>query len=101
MPENPGYRYKYAEASSDLNYNPQYHWELLDWEECTAKCGGGIQTAKYECVEDKAGKVSSTFCTGEEKPQASIKKCNEQPCKTKLSVPKDQKIYPYGTTCVF
>lgn len=48
------------------------------------KCGGGIQNAKFECVEDKAGKVSSTFCAGEDKPQAATKKCNEQPCLTKL-----------------
>lgn len=81
--ENTGYRYKYAEASSDLNYNPQYHWELLDWEDCSAKCGGGVQVAHYECVEDKAGKVSSTFCAAEEKPQITTKECNQQPCKTK------------------
>lgn len=66
-----------------MNYNPQYHWELLDWEDCSAKCGGGVQTAKYDCVEDKAGKVSATFCAGEEKPQTLTKKCSEQPCQTK------------------
>lgn len=81
--ENVGYRYKYAETNADLNYNPQYHWELLDWDECTAKCDGGTQSALYECVEDKAGKVSASFCAGDEKPQISTKKCNEQPCQTK------------------
>ncbi|CAG9838538.1 unnamed protein product [Diabrotica balteata] len=87
-PENVGYRYKYAEPSSDLNYSPHYHWELLEWTECDAKCGGGIQLSKFDCIEEKAGKVSTNFCAGEQKPEAMTKKCNEQPCKTKWKVGK-------------
>lgn len=82
-PENVGYRYKYAEATADLTYSPQYHWELLEWSDCTVKCGGGTQSAKYECVEEKAGRVSSSFCVGEDKPESDTKKCNERPCKRK------------------
>ncbi|XP_072392013.1 A disintegrin and metalloproteinase with thrombospondin motifs 12-like [Diabrotica undecimpunctata] len=87
-PENVGYRYKYAEPASDLNYSPHYHWELLEWTECDAKCGGGIQLSKFDCIEEKAGKVSTNFCAGEQKPEALTKKCNEQPCKTKWKVGK-------------
>ncbi|XP_074033446.1 A disintegrin and metalloproteinase with thrombospondin motifs 12 [Leptinotarsa decemlineata] len=87
-PENVGYRYRYAEPSQDLSYAPHYHWELLDWTDCSAKCGGGTQTSKYECVEDKAGKVSSTFCVGEDKPEPISKQCNENPCRTKWKVGK-------------
>ncbi|KAG5879484.1 hypothetical protein JTB14_013989 [Gonioctena quinquepunctata] len=71
--ENVGYRYTYAEPSTDLTYTPHYHWELLDWTDCTAKCGGGSQEGKYECVENKAGKVSSTFCVGDDKPELITK----------------------------
>ncbi|CAH1118875.1 unnamed protein product [Phaedon cochleariae] len=84
--ENVGYVYKYAEPTSDLNYAPHYHWELLDWTECSAKCGGGVQTSKFDCVEQKSGRVSATFCVGEDKPELSTKKCNEKPCKTKWKV---------------
>lgn len=81
--ENVGYDYKYAEPSTDTSYTPHYQWELLEWSDCTVRCGGGEQTAKYDCVEDKAGKVSSNFCMALEKPESSTKKCNEDPCKTK------------------
>nr|CAH7718635.1 unnamed protein product [Callosobruchus chinensis] len=86
--ENVGYRYKYAEATTELSYTPHYHWELLEWTDCSAKCGGGEQTSKYDCVEDKAGKVSDSYCTGEEKPEATTKRCNEQPCAIKWKVGK-------------
>ncbi|CAH1113494.1 unnamed protein product [Psylliodes chrysocephalus] len=86
--ENVGYRYRYSEPTADLNYAPQYHWELLDWSDCSLKCGGGIETSKYDCVEEKAGKVSSTFCAGEPKPPVQTKPCNENPCMTKWKVGK-------------
>ncbi|CAH1985625.1 unnamed protein product [Acanthoscelides obtectus] len=86
--ENVGYRYKYAEATTELNYTPHYHWELLEFTDCSAKCGGGQQTSKYDCVEDKAGKVSDSYCTGEEKPEPTTKRCNEQACEIKWKVGK-------------
>lgn len=67
----------------DVSYTPKYHWEQIDWDDCSAKCGGGFQTAKVTCVEEKAGKVSSSFCENAEKPEALTKKCNENACKTK------------------
>ncbi|XP_056633400.1 A disintegrin and metalloproteinase with thrombospondin motifs 12-like [Diorhabda sublineata] len=86
--KNVGYQYTYAEPASDLGYSPHYHWELLEWSDCDVKCGGGTQVSKYDCVEERAGKVSSNFCAGDEKPEISIQKCNEQPCKTKWKVGK-------------
>jgi hypothetical protein len=82
-PENVGYHYKYAEPSLDTSYVPKYHWEQLDWEECTARCGGGVTTAKWDCIEEKAGKVSDSLCSSLGKPEVASKSCNSQPCKTK------------------
>ncbi|CAH0553697.1 unnamed protein product [Brassicogethes aeneus] len=81
-PENVGYYYKYAELSKETIYKPKYHWELLEWSDCSQKCGSGIQTAKYDCVEEKSGKVSPSFCKDTPTPQAEPKKCNERPCAT-------------------
>ncbi|XP_063908814.1 A disintegrin and metalloproteinase with thrombospondin motifs 12-like isoform X3 [Zophobas morio] len=61
-PDNPGYRYKYAEPSLDTSYTPSYHWEQNDWETCTVNCGGGNRIAKWNCVEKKTGIVSDSFC---------------------------------------
>ncbi|KAJ8921346.1 hypothetical protein NQ315_002961 [Exocentrus adspersus] len=91
--ENVGYSYSYAEPSSELGYTPHYQWELLEWSDCSMKCGGGVQTAKFDCVEDKAGKVSNNFCMGVDKPDASTKPCNEDPCKTKWKVGKWSKCH--------
>lgn len=87
-PQNVGYRYTYAEANIDFNYTPRYHWELLEWSQCSVNCGGGIQTSNYQCVEDRVGKVSNNFCNVEEKPEAKTKKCNEKPCKIEWKVGK-------------
>lgn len=83
-PENVGYHYRYSEPSAQSNYQPQYHWEFLEWSDCSVRCGGGVEVAEPECVEEKAGKVTATFCEKIEKPQLEKRKCNEQPCKTKL-----------------
>ncbi|XP_044750443.1 A disintegrin and metalloproteinase with thrombospondin motifs 12-like [Coccinella septempunctata] len=85
---NVGYKFRYTEPASESEYLPKYHWEILSFGDCSAKCGGGIQQAEMSCSEEKAGKVSPTFCQDLEKPEASTKKCNEQPCKTKWRVGK-------------
>lgn len=80
--ENVGYHYKYAEPIAQ-NYQPVYHWEFVEWEDCSVRCGGGIETSEPSCLEAKAGKVGPSFCQGLEKPHPLTEKCNEQPCKTK------------------
>lgn len=81
--ENVGYHYTYAEMSKDNIYKPKYHWELLEWSDCSVKCGGGFQTPSFDCIEEKSGKVSASFCTSQTKPITEPKKCNEMPCSTK------------------
>ncbi|XP_048524385.1 A disintegrin and metalloproteinase with thrombospondin motifs 12 isoform X1 [Dendroctonus ponderosae] len=78
---NPGYVYKWAEQSVDSTYEPRYHWEIGEFEECSVACGGGSQSAKIDCIEEKAGKVSMNFCAGLDRPKEQAKNCNEQPCK--------------------
>ncbi|KAK9869843.1 hypothetical protein WA026_003569 [Henosepilachna vigintioctopunctata] len=87
-PTNVGYKYRYAEGVPESEYLPKYHWEILSYGDCTAKCGGGVKQAELSCSEEKAGKVSSSFCQDLEKPESGTKKCNEEPCKTKWRVGK-------------
>ncbi|XP_065156708.1 A disintegrin and metalloproteinase with thrombospondin motifs 12-like isoform X2 [Atheta coriaria] len=86
--ENVGYRYKYAEPSAKSNYQPSYHWEFVDWGECSARCAGGVETSEAKCIEEKSGLVASSFCQATDKPPAKTRKCNEQPCRTKWRVGK-------------
>lgn len=81
--DNVGYHYKYAEPSVQASYQPRYHWEFVEWNECSVRCGGGTETSDPECMEEKAGKVSPSFCQASEKPAEKVRTCNEQPCKTK------------------
>lgn len=81
--ENVGYHYKYSEPSTGSTYQPQYHWEFVEWGDCSTRCGGGVQTADPDCLEEKAGKVTPSFCDAKAKPESMKRKCNEQPCKTK------------------
>lgn len=37
-------------------------------------------------MEEKAGKVSSNFCAGIDKPTDMVKNCNEEPCKKKYLI---------------
>ncbi|XP_050293603.1 A disintegrin and metalloproteinase with thrombospondin motifs 7-like isoform X2 [Anthonomus grandis grandis] len=78
---NPGYLYHWAEPAIDSNYEPHYHWEAGEFEECSDACDGGTQKAVLSCMEDTAGKVSANFCAGIDKPKDIIKNCNEEPCK--------------------
>jgi hypothetical protein len=51
---NPGTRYSYAVniSSQTSGYVPKYHWEFMDWEECSSRCGGGTQESQPKCVEE-------------------------------------------------
>ncbi|XP_060526930.1 A disintegrin and metalloproteinase with thrombospondin motifs 12-like [Cylas formicarius] len=84
--QNVGYSYKYAEPTVDSSYEPHYHWEVAEFSDCSALCGGGTKRAAYNCVEDKAGKVSGNFCVGVDKPPETVMNCNEEPCKKRWKV---------------
>lgn len=82
--ENVGYHYKYCEATSNSKYQPKYHWEHLDWGECSARCGGGgTQISLGSCVEERVGKLSASFCHGIDRRPPKTRICNEFPCPVK------------------
>lgn len=60
-----------------------FHWEVLEYEKCSANCEGGIQEAIIGCVEEKQGKVSPRYCKHVKKITAEARKCNEHPCRTR------------------
>lgn len=86
--ENVGYHYKYWEPVAQSTYQPRYHWEFVEWEDCSVRCGGGTQIAQPVCLEEKAGKVTPTYCDQAEKPEPKTRKCHEEPCKTKWRIGK-------------
>lgn len=81
--ENVGYKYKYSVSTPGSVRIPKYHWEQVNWEECSVRCGGGEQAAKFSCVEEKAGKVSDSFCESLPSPEKKSRVCNQQKCRTK------------------
>ncbi|KAL1516603.1 hypothetical protein ABEB36_000497 [Hypothenemus hampei] len=86
--ENVGYQYQYANMLADGIEEPKFHWEIGDMGDCSARCSGGIQIARLDCVEEKAGKVSDTFCSLMKSPDLPTQHCNTQPCTIKWKTGK-------------
>lgn len=58
-------------------------WELSEWGECSASCGGGRQMRNVSCVRPSvtiaaAVAVADHFCPGQRPPSA--RPCNAHPC---------------------
>ncbi|KAL3278413.1 hypothetical protein HHI36_013735 [Cryptolaemus montrouzieri] len=87
-PANIGYKYRYAKMITDGSKIGMYHWEVLEFEKCSANCEGGIQEAIIGCVEEKGGKVSPKFCKHVKRITATAKKCNEHACPRRWRVGK-------------
>ncbi|XP_030753637.1 A disintegrin and metalloproteinase with thrombospondin motifs 7-like isoform X2 [Sitophilus oryzae] len=83
---NPGYHYQWAEPEERNKYDPVYSWEIGEYGDCSARCGGGVQEPIWSCMEEKGGMVSPTYCIGINKPTQHSKKCNEQSCHTRWNV---------------
>jgi hypothetical protein len=79
---NPGITYKYAVGDSRRSsaYEPKYHWEFVDWDDCSRRCGGGTQESQPKCVEERDGAVSNSFCPLDDRPKAMSRPCNQRPC---------------------
>lgn len=80
---NPGYQYQYAVIEDDNTEEAKFKWEVGDMGGCSARCGGGIQTALLHCFEARAGKVSDGFCSELPTPETPSQHCNTHPCPTK------------------
>lgn len=87
-PFTVGYKYRYARMLTDTRRIGMYHWEVLEYEKCSANCEGGIQEPVIGCVEEKQGKVSPSFCKHIRKLKTEARKCNEHPCKTRWRIGK-------------
>ncbi|XP_077987002.1 cubilin-like [Glandiceps talaboti] len=62
-----------------FNQCPQYSWNIGDWEQCDANCGGGTRTRTVTCTETGTTTLADeSLCAGQ-KP-AELENCNEQPC---------------------
>ncbi|OAD54584.1 ADAMTS-like protein 1, partial [Eufriesea mexicana] len=58
-----------------------YSWKETGYTPCSATCLGGIQELIVNCIRDDNKKTVTPFlCTGETKPEARIKVCNDHPC---------------------
>ena len=53
-------RFKYFYKKNVLDF---YKYEVDKWEECSKKCGGGIQKGILKCVKNKVSDVPRTFCS--------------------------------------
>ncbi|XP_046591937.1 A disintegrin and metalloproteinase with thrombospondin motifs 7-like [Neodiprion lecontei] len=83
---NPGVHYVYYVLNGKSGGKPQYQWDFLDWEPCSAKCGGGTQLAQASCIEQQSGRVSNSFCKDIKRPEPKSRTCNTQSCKAKWRV---------------
>lgn len=55
-----------------------YSWYIGDWSDCSAECGGGIQTRTVYCKRNDNVQVDDVFCSGT-KPSTQ-QSCNTQSC---------------------
>ncbi|XP_069698808.1 A disintegrin and metalloproteinase with thrombospondin motifs 12-like [Periplaneta americana] len=85
---NPGIEYKYSLRLGNESeaYQPSYHWEFVDWGECSKRCGGGVQQSEPKCLEARDGTVSNSFCSSSDKPTPKSRPCNENPCHARWRV---------------
>ncbi|XP_044757842.1 A disintegrin and metalloproteinase with thrombospondin motifs 12-like [Coccinella septempunctata] len=87
-PFTVGYKYRYARMITDTRRIGMYHWEVLEYEKCSANCEGGIQEPIIGCVEEKQGKVSPRYCKHIKRITTEARKCNEHPCRTRWRIGK-------------
>ncbi|CAG9766768.1 unnamed protein product [Ceutorhynchus assimilis] len=79
-------KYSWIEPSATPTKEPKYRWDMAEYTQCSARCGGGTQDPILNCFEEEAGKVGNNLCEKLEKPQTSSQKCNENPCAAEWKV---------------
>ena len=65
----------------DLPACTTYSWSYGPWGECSASCGGGVQTRTSSCVDADGFPVSETLCLLSSREVVS-RTCNDQTCGT-------------------
>ena len=56
----------------------EYEWVTGAYTDCSAPCGGGVQTRTVQCIDCNGVVVADGFCTTTE--PATQQLCNEHPC---------------------
>lgn len=63
----------------ECNMKPCYHWQISDWSNCSASCGGGLQTRQADCKVNSTGAVVYSGYCGSVRPD-DTRRCNEVHC---------------------
>ncbi|XP_012140615.2 A disintegrin and metalloproteinase with thrombospondin motifs 7 isoform X2 [Megachile rotundata] len=77
--ENVTVKYSYGVKEKSPR-KPEFSWDFVDWEKCSANCGPGEQISKPRCLERIAGLVDEMFCKNIPKPEAKVRPCHRAPC---------------------
>nr|XP_034196361.1 A disintegrin and metalloproteinase with thrombospondin motifs 7-like isoform X1 [Osmia lignaria] len=77
--ENVTVKYSYGVKEKSPR-KPEFSWDFVDWEKCSANCGPGEQISKPRCLEKVAGLVDEMFCKNIRKPEAKVRPCHRAPC---------------------
>ncbi|KAK7115625.1 hypothetical protein V1264_001461 [Littorina saxatilis] len=79
---NPGVTFEYTvpnENATDTRV-PEFRWDFTHWSHCTLSCGGGTQRSEVICLEKEAGRVDTTLCDQDSKPDDKLRACNDHLC---------------------
>nr|XP_033196400.1 A disintegrin and metalloproteinase with thrombospondin motifs 7-like [Bombus vancouverensis nearcticus] len=77
--ENVTVRYSFGVKEKSPR-KPEFSWDFVDWEKCSANCGPGEQISKPRCLEKLAGIVDETFCKSIPRPEEKVRPCYRAPC---------------------
>ncbi|OAD60304.1 A disintegrin and metalloproteinase with thrombospondin motifs 12 [Eufriesea mexicana] len=77
--ENVTVRYSFGVKEKSPR-KPEFSWDFVDWERCSANCGPGEQISKPRCLEKLAGIVDETYCKNIMRPEEKVKPCYRAPC---------------------
>ncbi|XP_011867754.1 PREDICTED: A disintegrin and metalloproteinase with thrombospondin motifs 6-like [Vollenhovia emeryi] len=78
---------------------PEFSWDFIDWEKCSAGCGPGEQISKPRCIEKIGGLVDDKFCRNMSKPTAKVRPCNQAPCVPRWIIGEWQGCAPCTPGC--
>uniref|UniRef100_H3AIU7 ADAM metallopeptidase with thrombospondin type 1 motif 19 n=1 Tax=Latimeria chalumnae TaxID=7897 RepID=H3AIU7_LATCH len=91
--QNYGLHYEYTipldplpENQSTKANEPLFMWTHSGWEDCDTICGGGERKTVVSCTKIMNKNISivdNKKCKHLTKPEAQVRKCNEQPCQTR------------------
>lgn len=64
---------------------PEFSWDFVDWERCSANCGPGEQISRPRCLEKLAGIVDETHCKNIIRPEEKVRPCYRAACLPRLA----------------